>query len=65
MMPVLAVGAGGGPFTLHMVSQVTTNEVTSTQLNGVGHYAAMEAPDQLSTTIRRFVDSVDTSVTVS
>ena len=47
------------------VSQVATNEVTSTQLDGVGHYAAMEAPLQLSATIRRFIESVDTSVTVS
>ena len=36
-MPVLAVGAGGGPFTLHTMSQVATNEVASTQLDGVGH----------------------------
>ena len=47
------------------MSQVATNEVTSTQLDGVGHYAAMEEPLQLSATIRRFIESVDTSVTVS
>ncbi len=54
-MPVLAVGAGGGPFTSRTVSQVAAGDVTSIQLEGVGHYAAMEAPQALSTAILDFL----------
>ncbi len=60
-MPVLAVGAGGGPFTFGTVSQVAAGDVVSVQLEGVGHYAAMEAPDELSTAILGFVATVDAS----
>jgi pimeloyl-ACP methyl ester carboxylesterase len=48
-MPVLAVGAGGGGFTVETVSQVAAGEVTSAQLDG--HYAAMEAPKALAAVI--------------
>jgi pimeloyl-ACP methyl ester carboxylesterase len=58
-MPVLAVGAGGGPFTLSTVSQVAAGQVTSVQLEGVGHYAAMEAPGALSTAMLGFLETVD------
>ena len=58
-MPVLAVGAGGGPFTAATVGQVTTGDVTSVQLDGVGHYVAMEAPDALADAILDFVRVVD------
>ena len=58
-MPVLAVGAGGGPFTLSTVSQVAAGQVTSVQLDGVGHYAALEAPEALATAIVGFVESVE------
>ena len=34
-------------------------EVTSVQLKGVGHYAAMEAPQALSAVILDFVDGID------
>src|SRR6202035_4406754 len=47
-MPVLAVGAGGGPFTAATVEQVTAGPVESVQLDRVGHYAALEAPGALS-----------------
>ncbi len=57
--PVLAVGAGGGPFTATTVQQVTTGDITSVRLEGVGHYAALEAPAALSTAILEFLDSVD------
>jgi hypothetical protein len=43
-LTVLAVGAGGGPFTAGTMSQATSSEISSVQLDGVGHYAAMEAP---------------------
>ena len=42
-MPVLAVGAGGGPFTAGTVRQVTVGPVESVQLEGVGHYVEMIA----------------------
>ncbi len=58
-MPVLAVGAGGGPFTKGTISQVTAGRVESVQLDGVGHYAALEAPAALSRAILDFVEAVD------
>ncbi len=57
--PVLAVGAGGGPFTLGTMSQATGIGVSSVLLDGVGHYAAMEAPDELAKAILDFVGRVD------
>ena len=54
-VPALAIGAGGGPFTLATVSQVAAGHVASVQLEGVGHYAAMEAPDALSTALLDFL----------
>lgn len=53
-VPVLAVGAGGGPFTAATMKQVASN-ITSVSLEGVGHYAAMEAPDKLARAILEFV----------
>ncbi|MFF3987937.1 alpha/beta fold hydrolase [Streptomyces sp. NPDC001797] len=58
-MPVLAVGAGGGPFTATTMSQVASAGISSVQLNGVGHYAAMEAPEELAKAVLGFVDSID------
>jgi pimeloyl-ACP methyl ester carboxylesterase len=58
-VPVLAVGAGGGPFTAGTMSQATSTEVSSVLLDGVGHYAAMEAPEELAKAIRDFAASVD------
>lgn len=58
-MPVLAVGAGGGPFTAATVEQVTAGRVEAVQLDGVGHYAALEAPEELAKAILAFAGSVD------
>ncbi|MGN9786460.1 alpha/beta fold hydrolase [Nonomuraea sp. ZG12] len=59
-VPVLAVGAGGGPFTAGTMSQAATStEVRSVSLDGVGHYAAMEAPEELAKAIRDFTAAVD------
>jgi pimeloyl-ACP methyl ester carboxylesterase len=58
-MPVLAVGAGGGPFTAATVEQVTAGPVESVQLDGVGHYAALEAPQALAGAVLNFLDRVD------
>jgi pimeloyl-ACP methyl ester carboxylesterase len=58
-MPVLAIGAGGGDFTRSTLEQVTAGPVTSVELESVGHYAAMEAPDAVSSAILAFVATVD------
>lgn len=57
--PVLAVGAGGGPFTASTMSQAASGEISSVSLDGVGHYAAMEAPDELAKAILGFAASLD------
>jgi pimeloyl-ACP methyl ester carboxylesterase len=59
-MPILAIGGGAGPFTAKTVSQITSGDVRSVQLDGVGHYAAMEAPEDLSVAILDFLESMDT-----
>ncbi|QCB94807.1 alpha/beta fold hydrolase [Cellulomonas shaoxiangyii] len=61
-MPVLAVGAGGGPFTLRTVQQVAAGRVESVQLDGVGHHVALEAPEALAEALLRFTASVDAEV---
>ena len=60
-VPVLAVGAGGGSFTTDTMSQVTSAKLTSVQLKCVGHYAAMEAPEELAAAILGFIDGFDGS----
>ncbi|MEU4242493.1 alpha/beta hydrolase [Actinoplanes sp. NPDC026619] len=59
--PVLAVGAGGGPFTSGTMSQAVPGEIDAVSLDGVGHYAAMEAPEELAKAILRFTGGVDAS----
>jgi pimeloyl-ACP methyl ester carboxylesterase len=39
--------------------QAAPGEVSSVSLDGVGHYAAMEAPDELAKAILDFAGSVD------
>ncbi|MFD4556856.1 alpha/beta fold hydrolase [Streptomyces sp. NPDC058469] len=58
-VPVLAVGAGGGPFTAGTMSRAAATEVSSVSLDGVGHYAAMEAPEELAKALLAFVGDVD------
>ncbi|RBY92806.1 alpha/beta fold hydrolase [Blastococcus sp. TF02A-30] len=58
-MPVLAVGAGGGAFTASTMRQVTTGEVATVQLDGVGHHVALEAPDRLATALLDFWGRID------
>ncbi|MET1008228.1 MAG: alpha/beta hydrolase, partial [Propionibacteriaceae bacterium] len=60
-MPVLAVGAGGGPFTVNTLNQVASGTVESVQLDGVGHYVALEAPGSLAGVILDFVTKRDQS----
>ncbi|GAA4553970.1 hypothetical protein [Pseudonocardia xishanensis] len=57
-MPVLAVGGGGGAFTAQTMRQVTRGRLEEVQLEGVGHYVAMETPEMLADAIRPFVASI-------
>jgi pimeloyl-ACP methyl ester carboxylesterase len=58
-IPTLAVGGFGGTMTLNTLNQVTQGEVASVQLDGIGHYVAMEAPDALAQAILSFLTKVD------
>ena len=58
-MPMLAIGAGGGEFTFATMSQVASGQVRSVSLDGVGHYAALEAPEKVADALLGFFDSID------
>ena len=58
-VPVLAVGARAGSFTLATMTRATATEVSSVSLDGVGHYAAMEAPEELAKAIIEFTRRID------
>ena len=55
--PVLAIGGGGGTFTIDTMTQTTRAEVRSVLLKGVGHYVALEAPFELADAIHDFLAS--------
>jgi pimeloyl-ACP methyl ester carboxylesterase len=57
-MPVLAVGGGSGEFTPATLRQVA-EDVTAVSLDGIGHYAAMEAPDRLADALLSFYAKLD------
>jgi len=57
-MPVLAVGAGSGDFPYQTMTQVAEH-VSAATLDGVGHYAAMEAPEALAQALIDFYRSTD------
>jgi pimeloyl-ACP methyl ester carboxylesterase len=50
---MLAIGAGGGEFT-----RATMSQVSSVMLEGVGHYAALEAPEQVAHALLDFFRTV-------
>jgi len=58
-IPVLAIGAGGGELTFATMSQVSSDPVRSVTLEGVGHYAALEAPEQVAHALLDFFTTVD------
>ena len=57
-MPVLAVGAGTGDFTAGTLVQVA-DDVRRVSIEGVGHLAALEAPDELATALLDFYADLD------
>jgi pimeloyl-ACP methyl ester carboxylesterase len=57
-MPVLAVGGRSGEFTPATLRQVA-NDVSAVSLDGIGHYAAMEAPQRLADALLSFYENVD------
>ena len=61
-IPVLAIGAGGGELTFATMSQVSSDPVRSVTLEGVGHYAALEAPDQVAHALLDFFSTVDATI---
>ncbi|GAA4704647.1 Pimeloyl-ACP methyl ester carboxylesterase [Promicromonospora umidemergens] len=58
-VPVLAVGAGGGSFTADTLSRVAGAPIATARLDGVGHYAALEAPAELAAAMLGFLGDVD------
>ena len=55
---MLAVGGGSGEFTAATLRHVA-RDVTAVSLDGIGHYAAMEAPQQLADALLSFYDKAD------
>ena len=60
--PVLAIDAGGNPFTVTTLKQVSSGPVTSVVLDGVGHHVALEDPGRLAATLLDFTGGVDAAV---
>ncbi|WP_329579912.1 alpha/beta fold hydrolase [Streptomyces sp. NBC_01361] len=56
--PVLAVGGRSGGFTPTTMRQVA-EDVSTLSLDGIGHYAAMEAPDRLADGLLSFYEKLD------
>ncbi|MEU1304312.1 MULTISPECIES: alpha/beta fold hydrolase [Streptomyces] len=59
-MPMLAVGGGSGGFTSATVRQVAA-DVSAVLLEGIGRYAALEAPDRLADALMSFCKEVDSA----
>ena len=58
-LPVLAIGAGGGAFTRTTMTAATGRPVKSVELDGIGHYAALEAPAEVAQCLLDFLAEVD------
>jgi pimeloyl-ACP methyl ester carboxylesterase len=58
-VPVLTVESTSAPFTEQTFRQVAAGQVTSVQLEGVGHLVAQEAPEALAAAIGEFTERVD------
>ncbi|MFJ9374989.1 alpha/beta fold hydrolase [Streptomyces sp. NPDC101455] len=62
-VPVLAVGGRSGDFTPATMRQVAT-DVSAVSLDGVGHYAAIEAPSRLADALLSFYARIDGNVRI-
>ncbi|SMH32332.1 Pimeloyl-ACP methyl ester carboxylesterase [Rathayibacter oskolensis] len=60
-VPALAVGGFGGAFTARTLEQVTEGPITAVELDGVGHYVALEDPERLAAAILAFVAAAEGS----
>jgi pimeloyl-ACP methyl ester carboxylesterase len=58
-VPVLAVDGVNAPFTANSFRAVSAGSFTSTQIEGVGHLVAQEAPDELAAVLLDFIAGVD------
>ena len=56
---IFAIGAGGGPLTANTMAAASRGKIRSVLLDGVGHYAAMEAPEGVAQAILEFASDVD------
>ena len=58
-VPALAIGGFGGLFTATTLEQIVDQPVAHVELEGVGHYVALEAPERLAAAILDFIDGLD------
>ena len=59
-VPLMAIGAAAGEFThATMTAAAAGADVRSVLLDGVGHYAALEAPAKLADALLDFFATVD------
>ncbi len=56
-VPVLAIGARAAAFSERTMRAVSTT-VQSVTLGGVGHYAAMEAPERVAEAMQNFMNGI-------
>lgn len=57
-IPALAVGGFGGSFTAGTLAHVVGGPIDAVELDGVGHYVALEAPERLAGAMLRFLATV-------
>lgn len=61
-VPTLAVGSSGGAFTGDTLERVSTMPVSRVNLDGVGHYVALEAPESLASALLEFIGRLESGV---
>ncbi|MCR2816423.1 alpha/beta fold hydrolase [Microbacterium jiangjiandongii] len=54
-VPALAIGGFGGRFTATTLEQIVDGPIAHVELEGVGHYVALEAPEAMAAAILEFV----------
>jgi pimeloyl-ACP methyl ester carboxylesterase len=58
-VPAMAIGAAAGEFTHATLTAAAGTDMRSVLLDGVGHYAALEAPDKVADALLDFFATVD------